>query len=120
MIFTEMTGYYCKQLPQSSSASFMLVWCWKQVKDFILKSSLNRSFFSEKFITFTLTSLFTSGEGVYEVVDNRPNCQVCQYDVHFPLCQTFSVIRFGNPEGVSWITSIFNIYIHPIKSQLMI
>ena len=49
----------------------MLIWCLKQVKDFILKFPRNGIFFEvHKIIKFTMynTVVFTSGGGVDEVL----------------------------------------------------
>ena len=41
--FTQRTDYYWKKLPQDKKTA--VDWCLKQLKDFILKVSIGRSFF---------------------------------------------------------------------------
>ena len=56
----------------------MLIWCLKQVIEFILEFSISGSFFSEKefliLYTMILSSLL-SGGCVDRIVDNRTNYQ---------------------------------------------
>ena len=57
---TLKTDHYWKKLPQNSSTAVMLIWCLKQVKDFILKFSINGSFFSRKQKVFKFINFNTS------------------------------------------------------------
>ena len=62
----------------------MLVWCFKQVKDFILKFSISGSFIAgrQNWLIYHNIVFFTTGWGVDEVVDNGTNYQGCQYNVY--------------------------------------
>ena len=80
----------------------MLIWCLKQLKDFILKFSISESFFSEKKIWNLYTMIHFSvllGGCVDEVVYNRTNYQGYKY-VYFLQYHTLTVIRFMYGEGV--------------------
>ena len=43
--FTQKTDYYWKKLPQDNNTTLLLMWCLKQLKDFILKFSISGTFF---------------------------------------------------------------------------
>ena len=48
----------------------MLIWYLKQLKDFILKFSINESFFLQKALFLLILAFFPSGVCVDEVVNN--------------------------------------------------
>ena len=63
----------------------MLIWCLKQVKDFILNFSISRSFLSEKEfwnLHTVLLASFPSGVCVDKIVDNRANHQGYECDAY--------------------------------------
>ena len=51
----------------------MLIWYLKQLKDFILKFSINESFFLQKALFLLILASFPSGVCVDEVVNNWAN-----------------------------------------------
>ena len=70
------------KLPQVNITAVMLIWCLKQVIEFILEFSISGSFFSEKefLISYTMIlSSLLSGGCVDRIVDNRTNYQWYEY-----------------------------------------
>ena len=81
----------------------MLMWCLKQVKEFIFEFSLSGSFFPEKeFVNLHIIVLvsFPLGEFVDEVVNNRANYQGYENEVHFLQYHTLTVMYFMNGEEI--------------------
>ena len=70
---TQKTDYWWKKLPHDNVTTIMLIWCLKQVKEFIIKCSVSGSLFSEKWflILHTILVSFPSSRCVEEVVDNQ-------------------------------------------------
>ena len=63
-----------------------MIWCLKQVKDFMIKFSISRSFLLEKnFLDMYIILIvsFPSGGCVDKVGNNRESQQGCKYDVYF-------------------------------------
>ena len=92
-----------------------LIWCLKNVKDFILTFSISGSSCSEKeFLNLYTMILFSFPIcGCFdENVDNRINYEGYKY-VCFLQYHTLTVIHFTNGEGVFYINrkTIFNAYI---------
>ena len=98
----------------------MLIWCLKQLKDFILQFSISGSFFSQKAILNQYTVIidsFPSG-GCVEVVGNGTIYYGSKDDVNFVKYHTLAAIHFINHEGLCQITiTIFNIYICLMNTQ---
>ena len=93
----------------------MSMWCFKQLKDFILRISVSRSFFSQKAFLNKYAVIrvsFPSGWCVDEAVGNWSNYRGYKYDAYFLQYHEFTAIHFMNHEGLCQIIrTTFNIYI---------
>ena len=80
----------------------MLIWCLKQVKDFILKFSTSGSYSSQReFLNFYIMILFSflSGGCVDEDIDNRTNYQGYKF-IYFVWYDILTVLHFMNGKEV--------------------
>ena len=76
----------------------MLIWCLKQVKDFMIKFSISRSFLLEKELDMYIILIVSipSGGCVDKVGNNRESQQGCKHDDYFLYYHIWTVIYFMN------------------------
>ena len=110
-----------KKLSQDSNTTVMLIWCLKQVKDFIFRYPINGSFCwgTQKLLNVPNTVLLFSFRWwcwwrFGEIGVNRTNYQGCQFDVHFIQCQTSTDISWIVHSFVQYVQNYFQYVYIPI------
>ena len=88
---------------QDNTTTIMLIWCLKQLKDFILKFSISGSFFSFFFIN---TCFFSFRWCVDEATNSWTNYHRYKYDLYFLHYHTLTTIHFMDHERLCQIIYI--------------
>ena len=115
--YTQNTAWYWKKIStvqysavQNSSTTVMWNRCLKQITDFILRFSINASFYwgAHNYVIYYIYIIpnFTSGRGVGEA-GNRKNYQECQFHLQLIQCQTSTDILGMMNEFVQYVQNYF-------------